>query len=117
MENRNITLVDIFLDILSKSKNEEAKLMAERTKALIKSPKTSKLMNICVINALGGKSQISSKTVDDAIYDIISFAHSEIDSSSLSDKDKETEKNSYKHFAKSLGEILKERLQATQQLT
>ena len=34
----------------------------------------------------------------------------------LSDNDKEKEKNSYKHFAKSLGKILKENLQVAQQL-
>ena len=79
--------------------------MAERIKAAIKSPEILELVNICVINALGYKSKISSKTVDNAI-----------DSSNLSDNDKEKEKNSYKHFAKSLGKILKENLQVAQQL-
>ena len=69
-----------------------------------------------LINALGYKSKISSKTVDNAIDSIVSFVHSEIDSSNLSDNDKEKEKNSYKHFAKSLGKILKENLQVAQQL-
>ena len=86
--------------------------MAERIKAAIKSPEILELVNICVINALGYKSKISSKTVDNAIDSIVSFVHSEIDSSNLSEK----EKNSYKHFAKSLGKILKENLQVAQQL-
>ncbi|WP_276721210.1 hypothetical protein [Alistipes sp.] len=116
MENREITLADIFLDVLSKSQDKGAKLMAERIKAAIKSPEILELVNICVINALGFKSKISSKTVDDAIDGIISFVHAEIDSSSLSDDDKEKEKNSYKQFAKSLGKILKENLRAAQQL-
>ena len=118
MENREITLANIFLDVLSKSQDKGAKLMAERIKAAIKSPEILELVNICVINALGYKSKISSKTVDDAIDGIISFVHSEIDSSSLSDdhNDKEKEKNSYKHFAKSLGKILKENLRVAQQL-
>lgn len=110
MENREITLADIFLDVLSKSQDKGAKLMAERIKAAIKSPEILELVNICVINALGFKSKISSKTVDDAIDGIISFVHAEIDSSSLSGDDKEKEKNSYKQFAKSLGKILKENL-------
>lgn len=38
MENREITLADIFLDILSESQDKGAKLMAERIKAAIKSP-------------------------------------------------------------------------------
>ena len=106
MENREITLADIFLDILSESQDKGAKLMAERIKAAIKSPEILELVNICVINALGYKS----------IDSIVSFVHSEIDSSNLSDNDKEKEKNSYKHFAKSLGKILKENLQVAQQL-
>ena len=88
MENREITLADIFLDVLSKSQDKGAKQMAERIKAAVKSPEILKLVNICVINALGFKSKISSKTVDDAIYGIISFVQAEIDSSSLSEDDK-----------------------------
>ena len=110
MENREITLADIFLDVLSKSQDKGAKLMTERIKAAVKSPEILELVNICVINALGFKSKISSKTVDDAIDGIISFVHAEIDSSSLSDDDKEKEKNSYKQYAKSLGKMLKENL-------
>ena len=79
------------------------KMIELRIKAAIKSPEILELVNICVINALGYKSKISSKTVDNAIDSIVSFVHSEIDSSNLSDNDKEKEKNSYKHFAKSLG--------------
>lgn len=116
MEKREITLADIFLDILSESQNKGTKLMAERIKAAIKSPEILELLNICVINALGYKSRISSKTVDDAIDGIISFVHSEIDSSSLSNDHKDIEKNSYKHFARSLGKILKENLRVAQQL-
>ena len=116
MKNRKITLADIFLDILSESNDEGTKLMAERIKAAIKSSEILDLVNICVINALGYKSKISSKTVDDAIDGIISFVHSEIDSSSLSDEHKDIEKNSYKHFAQSLGEILKKNFRASQQL-
>ena len=78
MENREITLADIFLDILSESQDKGAKLMAERIKAAIKSPEILELVNICVINALGYKSKISSKTVDNAIDSIVSFVHSEI---------------------------------------
>lgn len=116
MENRKITLADIFLDILSKSKDEGTKLMAERIKAAIKSPQISELVNICVINALGYKSKISGKTVDDAIDGIISIVHSEIDSSHLSNNDKEREKALYTPYAKNLGELLKNCLNATQQL-
>ena len=38
MKNGEITLVDLFLNILSESQDKSAKLMAERIKAAIKSP-------------------------------------------------------------------------------
>lgn len=62
------------------------------------------------LNALGYKSRISSKTIDDAIDDIIRFVYSEIYSSSLLDGHKDREKNLHKYFVKSLGEILKKNL-------
>lgn len=116
MENRTITLADIFLDVLSKSDDKEMKLATERIKAAIKSPFISELLNICVVNALGFKATIKSKTVDNAVEGIISFVHSEIDCSNLSDSEKEREKESYKYFAKYLGNILKDHLRATNQL-
>jgi hypothetical protein len=45
MEKREITLADIFLDILSESQNKGTKLMAERIKAAIKSPEILELLN------------------------------------------------------------------------
>lgn len=116
MENRTITLADIFLDVLSKSDDKEMKLATERIKAAIKSPFISELLNICVVNALGFKATIKSKTVDNAVEGIISFVHSEIDCSNLSDSEKEREKESYKYFAKYLGNILKDHLRTTNQL-
>ncbi len=92
------------------------KLATERIKAAIKSPFISELLNICVVNALGFKATIKSKTVDNAVEGIISFVHSEIDCSNLSDSEKEREKESYKYFAKYLGNILKDHLRATNQL-
>ena len=49
--------------------------MAERIKAAIKSPEILELVNICVINALGYKSKISSKTVDNAIDSMLSVLY------------------------------------------
>lgn len=44
MENRTITLADIFLDVLSKSDDKEMKLATERIKAAIKSPFISEFL-------------------------------------------------------------------------
>ena len=116
MENRKITLADIFLDVLSKSDDKGTKLAAERIKAAIKSPEISELLNVCVVNALGYRTTIKSKTVDNAVDGIISFVHAEIECSNLSDENKKREKESHKSISKTLGEILKAHLQATGQL-
>ncbi|MDE6561313.1 MAG: hypothetical protein K2K75_08040 [Muribaculaceae bacterium] len=114
MENRKITLADIFLDVLSISDDKGTKLADERIKAAIKSPDISELLNICVVNALGFRAKIKSKTVDNAVDGIINFVHAEIDNSNLSDS--EREKESHKYFAKYLGDGLKDHLRATGQL-
>ena len=116
MENRKITLGDIFLDVLSKSDDEGTKLAAERIKAAIKSPDISELLNICVVNALGFRAKIKSKTVDNAIDGIISFVHAKIECSNLSAENKEREKESQKFISKALGGALKDHLKATGQL-
>lgn len=93
MENRAITLADIFLDVLSKSDDKGTKLAAERIKAAIKTPDISELLNICVVNALGFKATIRSKIVDNAIDGIISFVHAEIECSNLSAENKERKRS------------------------
>ena len=69
---------------------------------------------ICVVNALGLRAEIKSKTVDHAIDGIISFVHAEIGCSNLSAENKERE--SQKFISKALGESLKDHLRAIGQL-
>ena len=57
--------------------------MAERIKAAIKSPEILELVNICVINALGYKSKISSKTVDAQLQKAVSRLKEMIASSQI----------------------------------
>ena len=71
---------------------------------------------ICVVNALGLRAEIKSKTVDHAIDGIISFVHAEIECSNLSAENKEREKESQKFISKALGESLKDHLRAIGQL-
>ncbi len=116
MGTQYITIGDLFLDILAKSHDNRTKYIAEQIKAAIKSPAISELFNICVINLLGFRYKIREKIVDDAVDGLINWEHSNIDCSNLSDKDKGLEKESYKYFAKGLGEALKGNLRETQQL-
>ena len=53
MEKREITLADIFLDVLSKSQDKVAKLRAERIKAAIKSPEILELVNSMCYKCIG----------------------------------------------------------------
>ena len=116
MVDKKITLADIFLDILAKSQDKNTKLMAERIKVAIKSPEISELVNVCVTNALGYKTKIKTKTVNDALDGIITFVHSEIDESDMAESDKEKEKSSYQLFTKELGKVLIEYFRKNDQL-
>lgn len=116
MENKEITMANIILNTLSLFHEEGMKIMVGRIQAAIKTPEISELVNICIINANGGKSIIKECAVDTAVDGIIDFVHSEIDSSNLSEYEKSKEKKSYKCFAKKLGNILKEKLKETKQL-
>lgn len=116
MENRTITLADIFLDVLSKSDDKATQLAAERIKAVMKTPDISELFNFYVVNALGFRATIQSETVDNAVDGIISSVHAEIDNSNLSDSEKEREKESHKIISRTLGEALKAHIRATGQL-
>ena len=102
MENRKITLADIFLDVLSKSDDKETKLAAERIKTAIKSPDIWELLNICVVNALGFRAKIKSKTVYHAVDGIISFVHAEIESSNMSTEIKKGERTPKRLYTKLL---------------
>lgn len=110
------TLADIFLEILSQFQDKETKIMANRMKAAIKNREVSKLLNVCIVNALGQKSTIKQEQIDKAIEGIISLRHSEIDRQQLSDLDKELQKFLYRCFATEMARILKSYFFATRQL-
>ena len=66
MENKNVTIVDLFIDILSKNKDTQSQNMVKRLKVFIRIPECAEFLNVVIINAMGYKSQIKSTTVDKA---------------------------------------------------
>lgn len=63
MENKNLTIVDLFIDILSKNKDIQSQNMVKRLKVFICIPECAEFLNVIIINAMGYKSQIKSTTV------------------------------------------------------
>ena len=116
MEPREKTLADIFLDILSQSRDERTKTIAERLKAITKVPEIAELINICVINAIGCRFPIKEYVVDESIKGITDLVHADIDIRNLPKDKKGQEKESYKYFMETVGLAIKRELQKSNQL-
>lgn len=56
MENKNVTIVDLFIDILSKNKDTQSQNMVKRLKVFIRIPECAEFLNVVIINAMGYKS-------------------------------------------------------------
>lgn len=79
MENKNVTIVDLFIDILSKNKDTQSQNMVKRLKVFIRIPECAEFLNVVIINAMGYKSQIKSTTVDKAVECIINQSNIRVD--------------------------------------
>ncbi len=79
MENKNLTIVDLFIDILSKNKDIQSQNMVKRLKVFICIPECAEFLNVIIINAMGYKSQIKSTTVDKAVECIIKQSNISVD--------------------------------------
>lgn len=79
MENKNVTIVDLFIDILSKNKDTQSQNMVKCLKVFIRIPECAEFLNVIIINAMGYKSQIKSTTVDKAVECIINQSNNRVD--------------------------------------
>lgn len=52
MENKNLTIVDLFIDILSKNKDIQSQNMVKRLKVFICIPECAEFLNVIIINAM-----------------------------------------------------------------
>ena len=49
MENKNLTIVDLFIDILSKNKDIQSQNMGKRLKVFIRIPECAEFLNVIII--------------------------------------------------------------------
>ena len=119
MENKNITIVDLFIDILSKNKDSQSQNMLKRLKVFIRIPECAEFLNVVIINAMGHKSQIKSTTVDKAVGYIIEQSNinvNEDNSNSLDEHQKQQIKKDNESILRMCAGITKNRLKETEQL-
>ena len=103
-DSRQLTLTDIFLEVLSRYSTPCMQAAIARIKITLKTPECAKLFDIILIRALGYKSSIDKDTVDRAFDCLIEKNKSDIDRTDLNEIEKEQQKRIYEticHTAKS----------------
>lgn len=117
MENKNVTIVDLFIDILSKNKDTQSQNMVKRLKVFIRIPECAEFLNVVIINAMGYKSQIKSTTVDKAVECIINQSNIRVDEdNSLDEHQKQQIKKDNEIILRMCTDITKNKLKETEQL-
>ena len=111
MENKNLTIVDLFIDILSKNKDIQSQNMVKRLKVFIRIPECAEFLNVIIINAMGYKSQIKS------IECIIKQSNISVDEdNSLDEHQKQQIKKDNESILRMCADISKNKLKETEQL-
>ncbi len=114
--NRQQTLTDIFLEVLSEKSNPDMQDAIARIKVTLKIPECAELFNIILINAMGCKSIIKKDTVDRAIDCAIDRNKLEIDKSNLYETEKERQKQNCESLCHSVRIWILNRLKGSGQL-
>ena len=117
MENKNVTIVDLFIYILSKNKDIQSQKMVKRLEVFIHIPECAEFLNVIIINAMGYKSQIKSTTVDKAVECIIRQSNIRVDEDNFSDEyQKQQVKKNNENILRMCADITKNKLKETKQL-
>lgn len=117
MENKNVTIVDLFIDVLSKNKDIQSQNMVKRLKVFIRIPECAEFLNVVIINVMGYKSQIKSTTVDKAVECIIEQFNIIVDEdNSLDAPQKQHLKKDNESILRMCADVTKDRLKETEQL-
>lgn len=78
--NYNITLADIFLEVLEQKSNDESqKAYIRKVKTLMDVPECSELLSCTLINAMGHPTPIAASIVDKAVDCLIHFHEDNIE--------------------------------------
>ena len=109
-------LSDLFLEILSQCSDDLTRDIAQSMKVALKTPAIAEVFDLCVVNSMGYKGQISIDTLSQAERGFNDYNDLMLEKSNLTELQKQLEKVSYNHFCHNVFVALTCRLAITGQL-
>ena len=109
-------LADLFLEILSQCCDEMTRDIAQSMKVALKTPAIAEVFDVCIVNSMGGKGQISIETLSQAERGFNDYNDLMLEKSNLTELQKQLEEVSYNHFCHNVFVALTCRLAITGQL-
>lgn len=109
-------LCDLFLEILNQCSDEGTREIAKSMKIALKSPAIAEVFDVCIVNSMGGKGQISIETLSQAERGFNDYNDLMLEKSNMTELQKQLEKVSYNHFCHNVFVALTCRLAITGQL-
>lgn len=109
-------LSDLFLEILSQCSDDLTRDIAQSMKVALKTPAIAEVFDVCIVNGLGYKGQISIDTLSQAERGFNDYNDLMLEKSNLTELQKQLEKVSYNHFCHNVFVALTCRLAITGQL-
>lgn len=109
-------LSDLFLEILTQCSDEVTCEIAKSMKIALKSPAIAEVFDVCIVNSMGYKGQISLDTLSQAEQGFNDYNDLMLEKSNMTEFQKQLEKVSYNHFCHNVFVALTCRLAITGQL-
>ena len=109
-------LCDLFLEILTQCSDGGTREIAKSMKVALKSPAIAEVFDVCLVNSMGYRGQISIETLSHAEQGFNDYNDLMLEKSSLDEFQKTFEKYAYRHFCHNVFVALKCRLAVTGQL-
>ena len=109
-------LCDLFLEILNQCSDEGTREIAKSMKIALKSPAIAEVFDVCIVNSMGGKGQISIETLSQAERGFNDYNDLMLEKSNMTEPQKQLEKVLYNHFCHNIFVALTCRLAITEQL-
>ena len=91
-------LSDLFLEILSQCSDDLTRDIAQSMKVALKTPAIAEVFDVCIVNSMGGKGQISIETLSQAERGFNDYNDLMLEKSNLTELQKQLEEVSYNHF-------------------
>ena len=109
-------LSDLFLEILTQCSDEGTHEIAKSMKIALKSPAIAEVFDVCIVNGMGYKGQISIDTLSQAERGFNDYNDLMLEKSNTTEPQKQLEKVLYNHFCHNIFVALTCRLTITEQL-